>query len=263
MAKGKLVWFDLMTTDVAKAKAFYGELVGWKTSIWKAGEYEMWAARDGQVGGVMALDDGMRKAKVPSHWMAYVAVEDVDASAKQAESLGGKVLVPGQDIPDVGRFAVIADPLGASIALFRPKSEQSTMPPAMSTTPGHFSWGELNTTDWKKAWAFYEQMFGWKRTRSMDLGQGMGEYAMFGLDNENSVGGMSNTATKMKAPPHWLYYIVVDDCDAAAKKVSARGGKVLNGPMDIPEGGRIAQCMDPQGAVFGIHSEQKQKNKPN
>src|SRR5262249_15597344 len=135
------------------------------------------------------------------------------------------------------------------------RNAESSMAPAMSTALGHFSWAELNTTNWQSAWSFYEKLFGWKQSRVMDMGEGKGDYAMFGQDTneKNAFGGMSNMAAMMKAPPHWLYYIVVDNCDAAAKKVTKLGGKIMNGPMDIP-GGRIAQCIDPQGAVFGIHS---------
>lgn len=253
--KGKMVWFDLMTTDTKAAKRFYGELIGWKTQVWKADEYEIWDAGDGQIGGLMPLDEQARKAGAPPNWMAYVAVDDVDASMKQATSLGAKSIVTPQDIPDVGRFAVILDPLGATVALFKSQSGASGKP-AMSNDLRHISWAELNTTDWKKAWSFYETMFGWKPTKAEEMGE-LGTYFMFGLDTKSSIGGMSNAATMMKAPPHWLYYIVVDDCDAAAGKVTKLGGKLLNGPMNIPDGGRIAQCMDPQGAMFGIHSERR------
>lgn len=252
---GKMVWFDLITTDTAKAKKFYCDLVGWKTQSWKADEYDMWDSGDGQIGGVTSIDTAATKAGVPAHWMAYVAVEDVDAGTKQAQSLGAKVILPGTDIPDVGRFSIILDPTGANIALFKSKQMPTDPKPAMSNALRHISWAELNTTDWKKAWAFYETMFGWKQVKVNEI-EHLGAYAEFGLTAGEPIGGMSNAATMMKARPHWLYYIVVEDCDATTKMVSKLGGKVLNGPMDIPGGfGRISQCVDPQGAVFGLHSE--------
>jgi uncharacterized protein len=97
-------------------------------------------------------------------------------------------------------------------------------------------------------------MFGWKPTRSMNMGPEFGEYFMFGADPERSFGGMSNAATMMKAPAHWLYYVNVKSVDETARRIPQLGGKVLNGPIDVPGGDRIAQCMDPQGALFAIYS---------
>jgi hypothetical protein len=71
------------------------------------------------------------------------------------------------------------------------------------------------------------------------------------------LGGMFNKTPEMPAPPHWLYYVRVDDVDRVAGEVPKAGGTVLNGPMDVPGGDRIAQCMDPQGAAFAIHHTKK------
>lgn len=249
-ASGRFVWYDLMTTDTEGAKAFYTAITGWKSSKWAGGDYETWSMGDKGIGGLMVLPEEARAAGAPPHWMGYVAVDDVDATARKAVGLGAKTYVPATDIPDVGRFAVLGDPQGAVFALF-----SSTMegPGPDREGLGHFSWAELNTTDWESAWKFYSDLFGWKPTRSMDMGE-FGQYFMFGMDTQQSMGGMSNAATMMHAPPHWMHYVNVKDVDEAAKLISQKGGKVLNGPMDIPGGDRIAQCMDPQGAVFAIYS---------
>ncbi len=139
-------------------------------------------------------------------------------------------------------------------AIFQP-SGQGSAPDTRGL--GHFSWAELNTTDWKAAWKFYSELFGWKKTSSMDMGAEYGEYFMFGEGGEQSMGGMSNAATMMKAPAHWLHYVNVSSVDEAAKRIPSLGGKVLNGPMDVPGGDRIAQCMDPQGGMFAIFSAGK------
>jgi uncharacterized protein len=247
---GRFVWFDLMTTDLEKAKSFYSDVIGWQTRKWPGGDYEMWMAGEQSIGGLMALPTEARKAGTPPHWMGYVATNDVDATVKKAEKLGGRVLVPAQDIPDVGRFAFLADPQGAAFAVFMSKSGGAP------SSLDHFSWCELNSTDWKAGWKFYSELFGWKHTSSMEMGPELGEYFMFGLDPKRPMGGMSNTASMMKVPAHWLHYIKVKNADETVKKVNQKGGKVLNGPMDVPGGGRIAQCMDPQGAAFAIHSGQ-------
>ena len=81
---------------------------------------------------------------------------------------------------------------------------------------------------------------------------GFGTYFMFGTDPKNSIGGMSNAATMMHAPAHWLHYIKVANLDETLKRISDKGGRVLNGPMEVPGGDRIAQCTDPQGGAFAV-----------
>jgi len=243
---GRFVWFDLMTPDAQGAKSFYADLVGWKAQAWQGSDYEMWFAQDAMVGGIMKPAKG-----VPPHWLGYVATDDVDASVQRAQRLGGRVLQPAQDIGDVGRWALLADPQGAAIALYQARNPG---PGPDREKLGHFSWGELNTTDWKSAWKFYGELFGWKKTSSMDMGNGMGEYFMFSTDGQTSMGGMSDAAKAMKAPPHWLHYINVKSVDEACKRIPQLGGQVLNGPMDVPGNDRVAQALDPQGAAFAIYS---------
>ena len=113
---------------------------------------------------------------------------------------------------------------------------------------------EVIGTDAEKLQGYYSELFGWKPTSSMDMGPEYGEYFMFGNDPKQSMGGMSNAARMMKAPAHWLHYINVKSADEAVKRITEKGGKVLNGPMDVPGGDRIAQCMDPQGGLFAIYS---------
>jgi len=114
---GKFCWNELMTTDVKGAKAFYGELLGWKmqdvnlTGI----DYTLLKLGDTEIGGIMALPP--QAAGTPPVWGAYVTVDDVDATLVRVEKLRGKVLMPPQDIPDVGRFAVIQDPQGAVLSI--------------------------------------------------------------------------------------------------------------------------------------------------
>lgn len=257
--KGRFVWYDLMTTDPAAAKAFYTETIGWKTQPFEGGDkaYTMWVAGETPIGGVMDLPEEVKKMGAPPHWLAYVQVENVDATVKQVKELGGTVHHPGMDIPKVGRFGVIADPQGATIAVFTPEQEMK-LPPREQQ--GVYSWHELNTTDWEGAWKFYSKLFGWVESSQMDMGDGMGTYFMYKhpADGEKaSLGGMSNVAKQMSMPPHWLYYATVDSCDAAIKRITSKGGKVLNGPMEVPGGGHIAQCMDPQGAAFAVYAEKK------
>ena len=249
--RGRFVWYDLMTTDPNGAADFYTKIAGWGTQPWENSPtpYTMWTTGDAPIGGVMKLMPEMA-GSVPPHWIGYVAVPNVDDSAAQAEALGGKVLTPPMDIPEVGRFAVISDPQGAAIAIFTPKDN----PPAHDGAPsvGEISGHELTTTDHKSAYEFYEKLFGWNKTGDFDMGD-MGVYQTYGR-GEQQLGGMWTKPADLPMPPNWLYYIRVPNVDEAAERVKALGGQVLNGPMDVPGGDRIAQCMDPQGAAFAVHS---------
>lgn len=114
---GEFCWNELMTTDVKGAKAFYGELLGWgMQDINLTGmDYTLLKLGDKEMGGIMAMP--AKAAGMPPAWGAYVTVNNVDALLARVEKLGGKVCVPPQDIPDVGRFAVIQDPQGAMLSL--------------------------------------------------------------------------------------------------------------------------------------------------
>src|SRR5919204_3927327 len=120
--KGLFVWYEHLTRDVEAAIAFYSEVVGWKTQPFgDGGDYTMWVGSQGPLGGVMTLPDEAAKMGAPPHWLAYVEVEDVDATVALTSKLGGKVCKEPADIPTVGRFAVLADPQGAAIAIFKPE----------------------------------------------------------------------------------------------------------------------------------------------
>ncbi|MDY7228925.1 VOC family protein [Hyalangium rubrum] len=247
--KGRFDWYDLMTTDVGGARSFYSDIIGWKTTKWPQGDYEMFTVGEQSIAGMMKLPEEATKTGAIPHWMGHIETDDVDATAKQAEQLGGRVYRRPEDIPTVGRFAILADPQGAIFSVFKPLSPMNDAP----REPGFFSWYELNTTDYQAASKFYTALFGWKQTGTFNMGPEMGDYWMFGLDAQKSMGGMSNVATQMKMPAHWLYYVTVKDLDAALARVQQKGGKVLNGPMEVPGGDRIAQCLDPQGAAFALH----------
>jgi uncharacterized protein len=256
--KGRFVWYELLTRDPEAAKAFYGAVMGWRPRAWEGGSgphpYTIWNAGETPIGGVMKLLPEWEQAGETSHWWAHVAVDDVDASARRAEQLAGTVRTPPTDIPQIGRFAVVADPQGAVISLFTPKGDPMPLPDPMQ--PGCVSWRELNTSDHESAWEFYADLFGWKRTTALDMGE-MGSYSMFRHADDpedRPMGGMFNGAKAANVPPHWLYYVNVDAMEAALGRTRDHGGKVLNGPMDVPGGGKAAQCMDPQGARFAIFS---------
>lgn len=246
---GRFIWHENLTKDPKAAIAFYTEVVGWKTQPF-GNEYTMWVSGAGPMGGVMTLPADAAKMGAPPHWMGSVEVEDVDAAAAATKKLGGKVYVEPFDIPEVGRYAVIADPQGGVIALFTPKT-----PMAAHDTgkPGEFCWNELLTSDQPAAFEFYSKLFGWKKITEMDMGP-MGTYLIFGV-GEKQLGGMMKKPEGAPMPTTWVYYTEVADLDAAVARATKLGAKTINS-MDVP-GGRMAQLIDPQGAMFALHQAKK------
>jgi predicted enzyme related to lactoylglutathione lyase len=116
---GEVSWNELVTTDVTAAKSFYTGLFGWKTESFGTGDgYTLFKQGDASMGGMMKCP----KDDVPAHWLPYVTVDDVDASSSKAVKLGARVVAPPMDVPDVGRVAVLLDPQGAAIGLFKPSA---------------------------------------------------------------------------------------------------------------------------------------------
>ncbi|HZZ85863.1 MAG TPA: VOC family protein [Anaeromyxobacteraceae bacterium] len=250
--QGLFVWHEHLTRDVQAAIAFYTDVVGWKTQPFGGGEeYEMWVASQGPLGGVMRLTEEAAKMGARPQWMAHVEVADVDATAALARKLGGEVHKEPTDIPTVGRFAVLADPQGAVISAFKPQREMALHDPSKD---GEFCWNELVTSDGAAAFAFYSQLFGWKVLEEMDMGP-MGTYRIFGV-GERRLGGMMTAPKGSPLPPMWLFYASTSDLEAAIGRATRKGGKLLNGPMDVP-GGRVAQLTDPQGVAFALHQAGK------
>lgn len=247
---GRFVWHECLVKDPKAAIAFYTEVVGWKTEPF-GDEYVMWVGSQGPLGGVMKLPEEAAKMGAPPHWMGHVQVENVDKTCAQVKQLGGKVYHGPEDIPQVGRFAVIADPQGAAISVFKP---QNAMNPHDVGKEGEVCWNELTTSDSGAAWKFYSELFGWKSQQEMDMGP-MGMYRVFGI-GETGLGGMMTAPKGHQIPPMWLYYFETGNLDAAIKRATSKGAKLLNGPMDVP-GGRIGQLMDTQGAAFALHQAVK------
>jgi predicted enzyme related to lactoylglutathione lyase len=249
--QGRFDWHELMTTDADAAKQFYTAVIGWGTQNWPGSNppYTMWTADGATLGGMMELPDEGARPGTPPHWVTYIESQDVDETHAHAVQLGARTFVPPTDIPSVGRFAVLADPQGATFAIFTPLPSSNPMP---TPTLGDFTWHELLTRNEQDAFEFYAALFGWRRTSAMDMGE-MGTYQMFGLTDQ-PMGGMYTIQPGMSGATMWLPYMHVDNADAAAERVRQHGGIVENGPMEVPGGDRIAICTDPQGAAFAVHS---------
>ena len=247
---GKFIWYDVMTTDCKAAETFYRRAIGWgaKDSGMADRSYTIFSMGPATVGGLMPITAEARAMGVPPCWTGYLAVDDVDDYAARVKKAGGAVHRAPEDIPGVGRFAVVADPHGAVFIIMKGTSDQE--PPVVAPgTPGHVGWRELHAGDREKAFAFYSGLFGWTKAEAIDMGP-MGVYQTFATGGE-PVGGMM-TKTPDTPAPFWLYYFNVDSVDAAVTRVTQGGGRVVMGSHQVPTGQWIAQCLDPQGAMFAM-----------
>ena len=249
--RGRFLWHELSTTDTTSAAAFYLKAVGWTTETWDQNpSYVMFAAGGRPMAGLLSLSGEARASKVPPSWLTYVGTPDVEATARQAESLGGKVLKTLGEVAAVGRWIVLEDPQGAVFAIITPsRGPQADSAPG----PGEFSWHELASTDPAAALRFYRQLFGWEETQSMDMGPDLGMYHMYSR-NGRMLGGIYKKPAKMVGPSNWLPYVLVPDSKKAVAATKKGGGQIVNGPMEVPGGDWIAIGIDPQGGTFAVHS---------
>ena len=246
------VWYELMTTDAKAAEGFYGKVVGWKAQdSGQAGmTYTLLHAGDVPIAGLMALPKEACDAGAKPGWTGYIGVDDVDVYVGRVTKAGGKVHVPPTDIPNVGRFAMVADPQGAVFCLFKGNSEMPRVD-ADPAEPGLVGWHELLAADGEKAFAFYADLFGWTKDEAIDMGA-MGRYQLFAAGGA-AIGGMMTKPAEVPVS-FWGYYFQVDAIGAALERLKAAGGTVINGPMEVPGGSWIVQGLDPQGAMFSLVS---------
>ncbi len=251
---GRFVWYELITTDVPAAMAFYTKVVGW--GAWDASvpgkPFILFSDGKASVAGLTRLPEDARKMGVQPSWVGYVGVDDVDATADRIRRLGGTVHVPPTDVANVSRFSIFADPQTARLALFK-WLQPGQQPPAEPDARGRVGWHELIATDWETAWAFYAELFGWQKADA-DISEA-GTYQLFSAGGQ-VIGGMVTKPPTIPAP-FWLHYFNIGDIDAAAQRVKAGGGEILDGPLEVPGGSWIVRCADPQGAVFALEGQRK------
>ena len=241
---GTFSWTDLATTDVAAAQRFYSDLFGWEWNdlpLPGGGAYSMARLRGHDVAAVAEQQEAQREQGVPPNWTSYVTVDDLDARAVRAPELGGTLLAEPFDVMDVGRMAVIADPAGAVLALWDPRSHIGA---GLVNEVGTMTINELRTTDVAGAQAFYGELLGWTF-------EDLGPYTSI-RNGDTLNGGILELQPEWgPIPPHWVPYFVVEDVDAAVRAVGEAGGSTIVEPNEVPAG-RFATVADPTGAVFSV-----------
>jgi len=249
-AVGTFNWPELATRDQAGAKKFYGALFGWQfndTDMGPQGVYTIFTSEGKDVAALYTMDAGQSKTGMPPYWGTYITVENADATAAKAKTLGGAVLMEAFDVMDKGRMAVITDPQGATFCVWQGKTHNGI---GVYGEPNSLGWTQLNATDTDAAKKFYTSLIGWKTQDDPMSGQ-PGFYTTW-LKADGPAGGMMAMPPGTPAPAHWLPYFAVTSVDAAAKKAESLGAKTFVPPTDIPGTGRFAVFADPQGATFAV-----------
>jgi uncharacterized protein len=252
--QGRFAWYELLTTDVAAAKAFYRDVVGWDSqdATTAAFAYNLFTSSSDAVAGLMELPEEGRRMGATPRWIGYVAVDDIDAAAARLKQLGGAIYVPPTD-SNIGRVSIVADAQAVDFALIGGLKLQRR--PAVSDAPGQVGWHELVALDGAKAFAFYAELFGWKKAKALE---GEESYLLFAADGVT----MGGTFTKYphERVPFWLYYFNVADVAQAAARVRAGGGRIAQGPTELPDGSWIVRCIDPQGAMFALQGKSSRRD---
>lgn len=239
---GKFVWFEHLSPDPSAAVSFYERLLGWRVDAAPTGAepYRMIMNGDQGIGGFRAAQPGL-----PSRWLAYLSVADVDAVYAAALTAGAQSQLAPTDFGPVGRAATITDPTGATLALW--KSVQGDRSDVEPVAVGDWYWTELSTPDEDAALAFYETVFGFTHD-TMDMGA-QGTYYLLMKDGALRAGlALSPEGT----PPMWLPYVRVEDADASAALAASLGAQIGVPPTDVPDVGRFAMLIDPFGAALAL-----------
>jgi len=213
----------LRTTDVAAAAAFYDGVL----------------ERHGD--GIVLLHESAIARGARPHWLGHITVAELggaEAMAARFVELGAMRLGPP---PGSGDFVVLRDPGGAIVALTDSVVESSA----------GVVWHQLNTRDSSSAAANYSALFGWSLTEKLDLGR-HGHHQRFAFGTgDSSLGVISDVEGRAEVHTHWLFFFSVPSLNVAVQRVRAHGGIAI-GPIELPNGVRVAACDDAQGAAFGV-----------
>ena len=248
--QGDWIWYELMTPDPAASTAFYGPLFGWDVNAAGPDNHYHIVTKDGEgVAGFLTLSDDMQAHGAAPGWLGYIGVDDVDAKAAEIKAAGGTIHRAPWDIPGFGRAALVADPDGTVFYIMKGSMPgESTAFAKYKPTVGHCAWNELMAKNADSTLNFYTQQFGWERADTMEMGD-MGLYRFIKADGLVMGAAMDAMAGM---PTGWSFYLRVANIDDALDTITLNGGRVLNGPIEIPGGEFTVNAIDPQGAMFAI-----------
>jgi predicted enzyme related to lactoylglutathione lyase len=246
---GLFGWADVAVPDTAAGRDFYTSLFGWDAAAGSddaSMPYTIFSNQDGPVAGMGPLTTEQQKAGQPPVWSSYVMVDDADATAAKATSLGATLLMEPFDVPNAGRMFFAIDPVGAVIGFWQAGEFGGA---GVFNEPGAMSWNELACRDVPAAKEFYSALLGW--TTDTQDHDGFTYTTVSVGDRLN--GGIYDMTGLLpdEVPAHWFVWFAVSDTDAAAIKASDLGASIIREPWDTMFG-RMAVIQGPQGPTFGI-----------
>ena len=242
---GKLVWVDLLTTDITKAAVFYTSVFGWQSNTASDDTY-VELSHDGRVMSSIVLYEDDAASDGDARWLVSISVPDVDAALRQSGwTMAVAFSKPATDLPDRGRYAVISDSQGAVLMLLRATGGD---PGDSSPIPDEWAFAELWTDDVEAAVSFYQKLIGYKVARVP--GTSGAERIVLGTDGKAR-------ATVVELPwddvePNWLPHITVASVSSTLQRIVNAGGTVLVRSDESDKVGTAAIAMDPTGGVFAI-----------
>lgn len=245
---GAPCWIDLMTSDIAKARQFYGDLFGWE---YETGDEEKYggyttARKNGKtVAGLMQKDED--QAGMPDVWSTYLRSDDAEATAAAVTANGGQVYMPPMDVPEQGHMAIFGDASGAAIGIWQPREMKGF---ELVAEPGAAAWHELHTKDYDAAVKFYQDVFAWETDVMSDTPEF--RYTTLGAGDSAKAGILDASGyLPAEVPSSWHTYFAVESTDASVEKAVAMGATLIDPAEDTPYG-RLATLTDPTGAMFKI-----------
>ena len=249
--EGQIVWHELVVADVAAALSFYPPVTGWSVDTKNIGGVAL-EIFDAQSNSLAAVVDQSQRPGLPrsaSGWVSYALTKDVDKTLEKAVALGARMILGPATTEDVGRFAVVEDPLGAPIGLFSPSNVEGNSNSQSKETIGQFGWHELYTTDVDAAFNFYSELFGWKREQAFEMGTA-GTYQTVSVGGR-PIGGMMRRPETV--PQNlWSPFIQLADIENAEASVRGQHGSIVDGLRPTPGGNWTVKCTDNQGAMFAL-----------
>ena len=228
-------WCDLSTFDVDKARAFYERVFGWSYRD-DAGYLTARAGRQ-PAAGLYLMPDVYRDMGLPSFWMSYIRVENLDEKADTAVALGAIQEVPPTAFDSRSRFALVRDPSGAGFTLYEGPDLAGR-----GSAPGRLLWNELQLDRLDTVAAFYEGLLGWQFTKDTDA---PGRYLVESAGSP--VASIQEIDPALKGRfNYWMVFFRVADLATATQEVQAAGGTISYSDRTY------ALCADDQGAAFAV-----------
>lgn len=241
-------WADLSTFDLENIKKFYSKLFGWQYQSEQG--YNIGLANNKESSGICTMPEKFKKINMPSFWMSYVQVSDIESIVKKSEKNGGKVEVYPEDFGGFGKVALIRDPSGAGFTVYQGKDLKGK---DVLGNHGRMTWNELYVSDLNLVQPFYENVFGWKIKKEKNT---LARYKILNQKHEH-IATIQVLSNEIKGDKEfWGVYFSVDNLDDAEKIIKENSGKIIS--KEVSSFGKYLIAEDPCGAFFYLLEGQKE-----